>query len=46
MIKLAIILGFMFIEIYSKCGYKVKEDGKPEKVGFEPYLVQDLTQCL
>ena len=44
--KLCIILGLTLIEVYSKCAYRVLDDGKPEKVNFDAYEVHDLTQCV
>ena len=48
MSKSAILLFLLALLPFAalKCAYRVLQDGKPQKVDSDPFLVQGLTQCL
>ena len=43
--KRIVLLAILLVGVHLKCGFKVMDDGKPQKVSNEPFLVQGLTMC-
>ena len=43
---LLLSLSFLFVNVSSRCSFRVLDDGKPLKIDEEPHIVDGLTQCV